>query len=92
MPNPSFDPHIADEAPQDHLLTPYDQEHYVTYQRLLDANTQGADWTEVATRVLHIDAAREPERARHAWESHLARAKWMTEHGYRQLLRRDDIH
>jgi AraC-like DNA-binding protein len=25
---------------------------------------------------------------RAAWESHLARAKWMTEHGYRGLLRR----
>jgi hypothetical protein len=26
-------------------------------------------------------------RARRAFDSHLARAKWMTEHGYRQLLR-----
>ena len=37
--------------------------------------------------VLHIDPDREPDRARHAFESHLARAKWMTEHGYRHLLR-----
>ena len=37
--------------------------------------------------VLHIDPSRERERARRAWESHLARAKWLTEHGYRDLLR-----
>ena len=52
----------------------------------LDAEAEGADWTEVARIVLHIDPAQEPDRARRAWESHLARARWMTEHGYRHLL------
>jgi hypothetical protein len=33
---------------------------------------------------------REPERARRAWDSHLARAKWMTKHGYKDLLREID--
>jgi len=51
------------------------------------AETDEADWTEVARIVLHIDPSREPARAWRAWESHLARAKWMTEHGYRRLLR-----
>jgi hypothetical protein len=37
--------------------------------------------------VLHLDPDREPERARRAWETHLARARWMTEQGYRHLLR-----
>jgi len=46
----------------------------------------GADWTDVARIVLHLDPDREPERARRAWETHLARARWMTEHGYRHLL------
>jgi hypothetical protein len=41
----------------------------------------------VASVVLHIDPSREPERARRAWETHLARARWMTEHGYQHLLR-----
>jgi uncharacterized protein (DUF736 family) len=59
----------------------------VTYLRLLDADAEGADWREVARVVLHIDPDREPDRARHAFDSHLARAKWMTEHGYRDLLR-----
>jgi hypothetical protein len=84
-----LDPPVADVAPTAETLTPYDKEHLVTYVRLLDADTEGADWTEVANVVLHIDPAHEPSRARRAWESHLARAKWMTEHGYRELLRRD---
>lgn len=37
--------------------------------------------------VLDLDARKDPERAKVTWTSHLARAKWMTEHGYRHLLR-----
>ena len=59
-------------------LTAYDYEHLVTYLRVLDAEADEADWTEVARIVLHIDPANEPARARHAWESHLARARWMS--------------
>jgi len=88
MPRPPLDPPVADTAPNAETLTPYDEAHLVTYLRLLDADAEGADWTEVASLVLHIDPAREPTRARRTWESHLARAKWMTEHGYRELLRR----
>jgi hypothetical protein len=84
---PPLDPDFADTAPSDSVLTVYDEQHIVTYLRLLDANAEGADWREVAHIVLHLDPDREPDRARRAFESHLARAKWMTEHGYRQLLR-----
>jgi Uncharacterized conserved protein (DUF2285) len=87
MQKPPLDPYVADVAPTAPALTGYDQEHLVTYLRLLDADAEGADWREVARIVLHIDADREPGRARHAFDSHLARAKWMTEHGYRHLLR-----
>jgi hypothetical protein len=87
MPGPPLDPPIADQAPTACELTGYDQEHLVTYLRLLDADTEGADWAEVARIVLHIDPSHEPERARRAFDSHLARANWMTEHGYRDLLR-----
>ena len=87
MAQPPLDPPVADLAPDAETLTPYDQEHLVTYVRLIDAQAAGADWTEVARLVLHIDPATEPVRARRAWESHLARARWMTEHGYRHLLR-----
>uniref|UniRef100_Q07JC2 T6SS Transcription factor RovC-like DNA binding domain-containing protein n=1 Tax=Rhodopseudomonas palustris (strain BisA53) TaxID=316055 RepID=Q07JC2_RHOP5 len=87
MRNPELDPDVADVAPVGPTLTSYDQEHLVTYLRLLDADAEDADWQEVAKIVLHIDPACEQERARRAYESHLARAKWMTESGYRYLLR-----
>jgi Uncharacterized conserved protein (DUF2285) len=87
MRSPPLDPPISDVAPGDRNLTGYDQQHLVTYLRLLDADAEGADWQEVAKIVLHIDPEREPDRAKRAWESHLARAKWMTENGFRHLLR-----
>ena len=91
-PRPPLDPDCADEAPTADALTPYDMKHLVTYQRLLDADVEGADWTEVVRVVLHIDPATEPARARRARESHLARAKWMTTHGYTHLLRSANTH
>ena len=87
MQMPPLDPAVADCAPTDTVLTGYDEQHLVTYVRLLDADAQNADWREVAQIVLHIDPATEPDRARRAWESHLARARWMTEQGFRHLLR-----
>jgi Uncharacterized conserved protein (DUF2285) len=61
--------------------------HLVTYLRLLDADAEGADWREVARIVLNLDVENDPERTRQVWHSHLTRAKWMTETGYRHLLR-----
>ncbi len=82
---PPLDPNVVDLAPSGPVLTSYDEEHVVTYIRLLQAEGQGADWQEVARIVLHIDPDREPDRARTAYQSHLARAKWVTEQG--RLLR-----
>ena len=87
MQPPPLDPDVADAAPSNSVLTVYDEQHIVTYLRLLDADAEGADWRDVARIVLHLDPEREFDRARRAFESHLARAKWMTEHGYGQLLR-----
>ena len=87
MREPQRNSAISDRAPTDSMLTDYDHQHLVTYMRLLDAEAEGADWREVSRIVLQIDPKQEPERARSAYDSHLARAKWMTEHGYRNLLR-----
>ena len=67
-----LDPDVAEMAPSATTLTAYDQEHLVTYLRLLDADADGADWREVARIVLHIDPDPEPDRARHAFDSHLS--------------------
>lgn len=85
MKKTELDPDVADVAPTDSALTTYDQQHVVTYARLLQAESEGADWREVARIVLHIDPEHELDRARHAYLSHLQRAKWVTEHG--RLLR-----
>jgi hypothetical protein len=37
--------------------------------------------------VLGIDPTKEPVRAKSVLDSHLRRARWMTEHGYRHLLK-----
>ena len=60
MPSPPLDPDVADLAPDDPVLTAYDEQHVVTYLRLLDADADQADWREVARIVLHIDAERHP--------------------------------
>jgi T6SS, Transcription factor, DNA binding domain len=87
MHSPPLDPHCSDRAPDVEFLTHYDEVHLLTYLRLLNGYADGADWRDVAHRVLHIDPRREPERARAALQSHLARARWMTENGYGHLLR-----
>jgi hypothetical protein len=54
----------------------------VTYPPLLDANAEAADWREVPAILRELDVAQDPEaRANRSWESHLARAKWITERG-----------
>jgi len=77
----------ADTAPSDSVLTAYDEEHAITYLRLLDADAEGADWREVARVVLHLDPQHESDRAGRAFESHLTRAKWMTGARLPHLLR-----
>jgi hypothetical protein len=87
MQKPPLDPDVADTAPSDSVLTVYDEENVITYLRLLDADVQGADRCDVARIVLHLDPEHESDRARRSFDSHLSRAKWMTENGHRHLLR-----
>ena len=80
------DPKVADEVPWSDGITEYDEHHDQTYFRLLDADEEGVTTDEMARTILGIDPAREPERARKAVDSHLARARWMTKVGYRLIL------
>jgi hypothetical protein len=72
--------------PQSDSITPYDESHFVTYLRLLDANAEGADWREVVQIVFEFDPGPDSEFARQVHDNHLKRAIWMTETGYRLLL------
>ena len=70
---PLLDPVAADLAPAAPARTPYDQEHAITYMRMLDADAEGTDWREVSRIVLHIDPDHDAERARRAFDSSRAR-------------------
>ncbi|MCE4542330.1 hypothetical protein LY284_07950 [Caballeronia sp. PC1] len=78
--------HFEDRAPDAPRLTAYDEDHLADYIRLLDTDDEGADWRDAAAHIFGIDPRAEPERARVMHESHLARARWMTEVGYAYLL------
>ena len=82
-------PQLRIRAPQDPELTDYDRDHAVTYLRLLDAEEAGADWQEVAKVVLGVDPRGDFERAQVMHATHLARAKWMRDGGYKNLLRKN---
>jgi len=81
-------PAFQDEPPREERLTPYDERHLVTYLRLLDAHNDGADWQEAVAIIFEIDPQNEPDRARVVHSSHLERALWMSNTGYRHLLER----
>lgn len=78
--------HFEPEPPADDALTAYDRQHLVTYLRLLDAAAEGADWEEVVEVIFAIGPKADPAYARRLYDSHLARARWMTTSGYRDLL------
>ena len=77
---------VAEAPPTSEHLTDYDRRHLKTYARLLDAAAEHADWQEVATVVLGLDPAAEPDASRRVHDAHLDRARWMTRVGYRDLL------
>lgn len=75
-----------DGPPLTDRVNAYDEAHHATYLRLLDADEEGADWRDAVRIIFGIDVEADPERARRIHETHLARARWMTEIGYRHLL------
>lgn len=79
-------PAFEDQPPQLDRVSPYDERHLASYIRLLDAEAEGADWREAVAIIFGLDPEKDPERARLVHDSHLARARWMRDQGYRHLL------
>jgi hypothetical protein len=79
-------PGFEGEAPTDAAVTAYDIAHATLYIRLMDAAAEGLDWRVMTIRLFEIEPDREPDRARRIVESHLARALWMRDEGYKGLL------
>lgn len=65
-------------APVSRTVLDYDRRHLLIYAELLDATDAGLDWRSGSLTILGIDPLREPERAHCCWDSHLARARWIT--------------
>lgn len=78
---------FMDEPPAGSALTSYDRAHMALYLRLIDSWRDGADWREAVRALFGLNPEDEPERCRHIHASHLARAQWMSEQGYRELAR-----
>jgi len=78
--------HFDDIAPTSDELTEYDRAHVRLYMRLLDATADGASWQEIVAVLFGMDPMREPDRSRRVYDSHLARARWMSQIGFRLLL------
>lgn len=79
-------PQLRDSPVESTEVTDYDLALATSYLRLLDADAEGADWEDAATIVLGLDCKTDPDRAKRIHDSHLARAKWMTREGWKQLL------
>ena len=82
---------VAEVAECSDGITLYDQQHFLTYARLIDAELDGADWREMARHILLLDPDKEPERARRCAESHLRRAKWVETTGLRKAIEQTEV-
>ena len=82
---------LTERAPAVKCLTPYDEAHLVTYLRLLDANASGAADADLAQIILDDNPALSGPQARRAAASHLKRAVWITQEGYRDFLKKSEI-
>ena len=77
---------IAEEVPWSDHVTDYDRAHFITYLRLLDGVILGASEDELCRAILDLDP--QSRGAKNTLKSHLSRARWMAETGYRDLLAR----
>lgn len=78
---------VADLVPWDDKITPYDKAHFSRYLRLLDAVDTDATSDDMCLAILDRDPTANPDGAKKTLESHLARARWLSEQGYKDLLK-----
>ena len=85
-PDPKAGPLVHSQVPSVDYITDYDRKHFGTYLSLLYAAGEDHSEEKMALDVLGIDAALEPDRARHMLRSHLDRARWLANSGHKFLL------
>ena len=79
-------PFLLDAPPESDQLTEYDRAHFTTYLFLLDWSARGGDWRKAAEQIFDEEIAIALFRAKKAYDTHLARAQWMTHTGHRLLV------
>ena len=79
---------VAYPPPEDvPVLTDRDHAYASIYVQLLDAKAAGADWQTVSRHVLKLDPNVNVETAKVNFDQFHARAIWMTQVGYKLLLK-----
>lgn len=69
-------------APVGETVSDYDRHNLLTYAELISADDAGVDWVDGASTILGRDPAIDPEATKLCWDSHLARARWITGAGF----------
>ncbi|MEE9433728.1 MAG: DUF2285 domain-containing protein [Sphingorhabdus sp.] len=82
------DDNFQSSPPDSKTLTEYDENHLADYLRLLDADKENADWKEIVSIIFGIDPDEDESKAKAMHVSHLERAKWVSQSGYAQLLKK----
>lgn len=68
-------------APTNETFVDYDRRNLLTYAELLDADAAGMGWEVGSLAILGIDPRLDLDAACRCWDSHLARARWITGDG-----------
>lgn len=84
--DPKTRPLVNPKAPSVDYITDYDRKHLGTYLSLLYAIGEDHSEEKMSLDILGIDPVLERDRARHTLRSHLGRARWLANSGYRFLL------
>lgn len=84
--DPSAGLPVHSKAPSVDYVTDYDWNHLATYLSLLYAAGEGHTEEKMSLDLLGIDPVLEPDRACHTLHSHLERARWLANSGYKYLL------
>ncbi|RYL96449.1 hypothetical protein EWH10_18585 [Sphingobium fuliginis] len=80
---------LRNVAPSGQVVA-YDRQNLAVYAALLDADAAGIGWVEGARSILGLDDKVDSMTAQGCWESHLARARWITGEGLSSALRAFD--
>lgn len=81
----------ADMAPTDAAITAYDQAHFLTYARLLDAVRDNLGWETGLATILYRDFGNDLMAGKLCWDSHVERAEWIVGAGLALIVENNAV-